>query len=221
MSLSVDVLNAKGEKSGNVSLSEAVFGIKPHSRLVHEVVTAYQANTHRGTHSTKTRGEVSGGGVKPWKQKHTGNARAGSIRSPLWRHGGVIFGPKPHQGYQKPVSQQKRHLALKAVLSDYLKQGRLKVVEGFSVDEPKTKKAAELVKKLALPRKAVLVVDKMDAVTVKAARNLEGLQICAAMDLNSYGVLLSDQLVFTKAGLDVLTKRLEGEGSASGAPSAN
>src|SRR5688500_470213 len=117
MSLTIDVINAKGDKLEALPLPEGVFGVKPHSRLVHEVVTAYQANLRRGTHSTKTRGEVSGGGVKPWKQKHTGNARAGSSRSPLWRHGGIIFGPKPHRGYLQPVSRQKRHLALKAVLS--------------------------------------------------------------------------------------------------------
>ena len=120
MPLSIDVMNAKGEKSESLHLPEEVFGVKPHSRLVHEVVNAYLANTRRGTHSTKTRGEVSGGGIKPWKQKHTGNARAGSIRSPLWRHGGVIFGPKPHHGYLQPVPRQKRQLALKAILSDQL-----------------------------------------------------------------------------------------------------
>jgi large subunit ribosomal protein L4 len=215
MSLSIDVLNAKGEKTESLSLPEGIFGVKPHSRLVHEVVVAYQANKHRGTHSTKTRGEVSGGGLKPWKQKHTGNARAGSIRSPLWRHGGIIFGPKPHDGYFKPVSRQKRHLALKAVLSDYLKQGRIKVLSEFSVPEAKTKKAAEIVKKLALPARAVVVLDKMEPVLEKAVRNLANVQFCLAKDLNSYGVLLSDQLLLTKAALDILTKRLESETSPS------
>jgi large subunit ribosomal protein L4 len=215
MSLQIDVLNVKGEKTGTLPLPEGIFGVKPHSRLVHEVVVAYQANTRRGTHSTKTRGEVSGGGVKPWKQKHTGNARAGSIRSPLWRHGGIIFGPKPHHGYFQPVPQAKRRLALKAVLSDYLKQGRLKVVEGFTVSEPKTKKAAEIVKKMGLKPKSVMVLDKIEPVFEKAARNLADFQFCLAKDLNSYGVLLSDQLLFTKAALDALTKRLESETSPS------
>lgn len=209
MSPSIDVLNAKGDKTESLSLAESVFGVKPHSRLVHEVVVAYQANTHRGTHSTKTRGEVSGGGVKPWKQKHTGNARAGSTRSPLWRHGGIIFGPKPHEGYKKPVSRQKRHLALKAILSDYLKQGRLSVVDGFAVTEPKTQKVAALLKALKAPAKTVLVVDQLDPVLAKASRNLDTFTICPAKDLNGYGVLLSDKLLFTKPGLDALMKRLE------------
>ncbi len=217
MSLSIDVMNAKGEKVESLALPEEIFGVKPHSRLVHEVVIAYQANTRRGTHSTKTRGEVSGGGLKPWKQKHTGNARAGSIRSPLWRHGGIIFGPKPHRGYLQPVSRQKRQLALKAVLSDYLKQGRLRVLESFVITDPKTKKAAEIVKKMNLPARSVLVLDKIEPVLDRATRNLAGIQICIAKDLNSYGVLLSDQLLFTKAALDVVMKRLEGEGE----PSAN
>lgn len=217
MSLTIDVMNSKGEKTESLPLPADIFGEKPHSRLVHEVVTAYLANTRRGTHSTKTRGEVSGGGAKPWKQKHTGNARAGSSRSPLWRHGGIIFGPKPHRGYLQPVSQQKRQLALKAVLSDYLKQGRLKVIESFSVAEPKTKNVVALVKTLGFPKKSVLVVDTIDATLGRASRNVASFRVCVAKDLNSYSVLLADQLVFTKAGLEVLKKRLEGEGT----PSAN
>lgn len=215
MSLTIDVLNTKGEKLESLPLSAGIFGEKPHSRLVHEVVIATLANTRRGTHSTKTRGEVSGGGVKPWKQKHTGNARAGSTRSPLWRHGGIIFGPKPHRGYLQPISQQKRQLALKAVLSDYLKNSRVKVVDAFSVAEAKTKNVVALVKAMALPAKTVLIVDAMDAVLAKASRNVAGLRVVLAKDLNSYSVLLADQLVFTKAGLNALTKRLEGEGAPS------
>ena len=219
MPLTIDVINASGATVGTLPLPEEFFAVKPHSRLVHEAVTAYQANLRRGTHSTKTRGEVSGGGIKPWKQKHTGNARAGSIRSPLWRHGGIIFGPKPHHGYFQPMSRQKRRLALLAVLSDYLKQGRIKVIESFSVTEAKTKKAAELVKKLGLPPRTVVVLDRMDPVMAKAARNLGGVRLCEASGLNSYGVLLCDRLVFTKAGLEALLKRLKGEGAE--APSAN
>jgi large subunit ribosomal protein L4 len=215
MPLSIDVVNAKGDKTDSLSLAEGIFGAKPNSRLVHEVVTAYLANNHRGTHSTKTRGEVSGGGVKPWKQKHTGNARAGSTRSPLWRHGGIIFGPKPHEGYKKPVSRQKRHLALKAVLSDYLKQGRLSVIDGFAVTEAKTKHVAGLLKALKAPVKTVLVVDQVDAVLAKAARNIDTFRIVPAKDLNGHNALLSNKILFTKPGLDALVKRLESADSAA------
>jgi large subunit ribosomal protein L4 len=215
MPLTIDVLNAKGDATASLPLSEAVFGVKPNSRLVHEVVTAYLANNHRGTHSTKTRGEVSGGGVKPWKQKHTGNARAGSTRSPLWRHGGIIFGPKPHQGYKKPVSRQKRHQALKSILSDYLKHGRLSVVDGFAVAEPKTKKVVDLLRALKAPAKTVLVVDQVDPVLAKASRNIGTFRICPAKDLNGHNVLLSDKLLFTKTGLDALMKRLENADAAA------
>jgi large subunit ribosomal protein L4 len=221
MSLTIDVINAKGDKLESLPLSEGIFGVKPYSRLVHEVVTAYLANERRGTHSTKTRGEVSGGGKKPWKQKHTGNARSGSNRSPLWRHGGIIFGPKPHRGYLQPISGDKRRLALKASLSDYLKQGRLKVVDAFAVSEGKTKKVAGLVKAMAFPPKTLLIVDKVDAVLEKGARNLAGFSFIRAKDLNAYDVLSADLLVFTKAGLAEINQRLESDGSPDGAPSKN
>jgi large subunit ribosomal protein L4 len=212
--LSLDVLNVKGEKVSSVDLPESVFGVKPATAVVHEVVTAYLANRRRGTHSTKTRGEVSGGGLKPWKQKHTGRARAGSTRSPLWRHGGIIFGPKPH-GYYQAVSTAKRQLALRAVLSDIAKAGRLKVVESFSVAEPKTKKVAEILKKLGTPEKTILVLDQIDATLLRAARNVAGLRLCRSEQLNSYDALQAEQLVFTKPALDKISARLAVEKAAS------
>ncbi len=214
MSLTLDVMNAKGEKAGQVDLPETVFGVKAPVSLVHEVVKAYLANRRRGTHSTKTRGEVSGGGLKPWKQKHTGRARAGSTRSPLWRHGGIIFGPKPH-GYYQAVSTAKRRTALKAVLSDFAREGRLKVVESFAVAEPKTKRVVETVKKLGLPDRTVLLVDEQDPMLLRAARNIAGLRICRADDLNSYDALQAEQLVLTRPALDRIVKRLEEREPAS------
>jgi large subunit ribosomal protein L4 len=144
--------------------------------LIHEVVTAYLANQRRGTHSTKTRGEVSGGGLKPWKQKHTGNARAGSIRSPLWRHGGITFGPKP-RSYVQAVPPAKRRLALRAVLSSFAADGKLTVVDQFSVAEPKTKHVAAMVAALKLGPKSIVVVDDITPVLDRAARNLAGLRL--------------------------------------------
>lgn len=205
----VDVLNSKGQKAGSVELADAVFNVKAPSTLIHEVVTAYLANQRRGTHSTKTRGEVSGGGLKPWKQKHTGNARAGSIRSPLWRKGGIIFGPKP-RSYVQAVPPAKRRLALRAVLSSFALDGKLTVVDQFSVTEPKTKNVAALVAALKLGPKAIVVVDDITPTLERAARNLEGLRLARARDLTSYTALLADQLVFTKAALDQITARLDG-----------
>lgn len=205
----LDVLNSKGQKAGSVELADAVFNVKAPATLIHEVVTAYLANQRRGTHSTKTRGEVSGGGLKPWKQKHTGNARAGSIRSPLWRKGGIIFGPKP-RSYVQAVPPAKRRLALRAVLSSFAMDGKLTVVDQFAVTEPKTKNVAALVAALKLGPKAIVVVDDITPTLERAARNLEGLRLVRARDLTSYTALLAEQLVFTKAALDQITARLDG-----------
>ena len=210
----VDVFNTKGQKAGSVELADAVFKVKAPSTLIHEVVTAYLANQRRGTHSTKTRGEVSGGGLKPWKQKHTGRARSGSIRSPLWRHGGIIFGPKPRSYYQA-VPPAKRRLALKAVLSDFATAGKLRVIEDFDVKEAKTKAAAELARGLKLAPKSVVVVTALSPTLLRAARNLADLRVCRAQDLNSYNAMLADELVFTRAALEQITQRLVGAAEAN------
>ena len=205
----VDVLNSKGQKAGSVELADAVFKVKAPSTLIHEVVTAYLANQRRGTHSTKTRGEVSGGGLKPWKQKHTGNARAGSIRSPLWRHGGITFVPKP-RSYVQAVPPAKRRLALRAVLSSFVADGKLAVVDQFLLAEPKTKLVAAWAAALKLGPKTVVVVDDITPALDRATRNFAGLRLCRARDLTSYAALLADQLVFTKVALDQITARLDG-----------
>jgi large subunit ribosomal protein L4 len=210
MTLTIDVLNVQGQTAGTVDLLEDVFNVRASKALVHEVVTAYLANERRGTHSTKTRGEVSGGGLKPWKQKHTGNARAGSTRSPLWRHGGITFGPKP-RSYHQAVPPAKRRLALKGVLSGFARDGKLKVVEDFSVAEPKTKQAAKLVNGLKILPRSVVVVDEVSPTTARALRNLPGLRIHRARDITTYDALLGDELVLTRGALEVLTRRL-GEG---------
>jgi len=211
----MDVLNVKGEKVSSVDLPEAVFGVKGSPALVHEVINAYLANRRRGTHSTKTRGEVSGGGVKPWKQKHTGRARSGSIRSPLWRHGGVTFGPKPRSYYQS-VPEAKRRLALKMILTDLVKDGRMKVVDAVSVPEPKTKHVAAMVKKLNAPGRTVMVLDQIEPVFLRAARNMAGLRLCRVENLNSYDALQAEQLIFSKPALDKIVQRLNGDLAPAG-----
>lgn len=208
MALSLDVVNVKGEKIDSVQLSEKVFEAKASSALIHEVINAYLANRRRGTHSTKTRGEVSGGGAKPWKQKHTGNARAGSSRSPLWRHGGIIFGPKPRD-YNQPVSLTKRKIALRKILSDYAKEGRLRVVDSFTVSEAKTKRVLEIVKKLGIAEKTIIVLDNVSDTLQRASRNLAGVRICRVSDINSYNALQAEHLVFSKPALEQITQRLE------------
>ena len=213
--LTVDVLNKKGEKVDTVTLAPEVFEVKAASALVHEVVTAYLANERRGTHSTKTRGEVSGGGIKPWKQKHTGNARAGSTRSPLWRHGGVTFGPKP-RSYNQPVPPAKRRLALKAVLSSFVKEGKLRVIDDLVVTEPKTKKATELLASIKLAPKTILIVNQIPEILERAMRNIPTVRMRLARDLTSYQALLADELLFTRAALDEITKRLNDAETSEG-----
>ncbi|MBL8024301.1 MAG: 50S ribosomal protein L4 [Elusimicrobia bacterium] len=205
--LTLDVLNMKGEKVDTVTLAADVFEVKATPSLVHEVVTAYLANERRGTHSTKTRGEVSGGGAKPWKQKHTGNARAGSSRSPLWRHGGIAFGPKP-RSYNQAIPPAKRRLALKAVLSSFLRDGKFRVIDDLVLSEPKTKKGMAVVKSLNLAPKSLLVVASVSEVTERALRNIPTVRYRLARDLNSYQALLADELVVTRAALAELSKRL-------------
>jgi large subunit ribosomal protein L4 len=207
MSLTLEAVNTKGEKTGAVDLPEGVFGAKASRAVVHEVVNAYLANQRRGTHSTKTRGEVSGGGLKPWKQKHTGRARAGSTRSPLWRHGGIIFGPKPRSYYQD-IPEAKKKLVLKAVLSDCLKEGRLSVVDALSVSEPKTRLVAEIAEKLGWAEKTVVVMEGVDKNLTRAVRNLPNVHLCVAKDLNSYDALWARRLVFTRGALEQISKRL-------------
>lgn len=215
MAISLDVLNMKGEKVGTVDLPEEVFGVKARGPLIHEVINAHLAGLRRGTHSTKTRAEVSGGGAKPWKQKHTGRARSGSTRSPLWRHGGIVFGPKPRR-YTQALPIAKKRQVFKAVLSEGVREGKVGVMDAVSVAEPKTRHVAAMARKLGWGENSLLVVDRFDPVFMRAARNMAGLGIVCAKDLNSYDALASKKIVFTRAGLDQLIQRLSnGEGKAA------
>ena len=210
MSLQIDVMNAKGEKIETLDLAAAIFEAKGSKSVVHEVVNAVLANKRRGTHSTKTRGEVSGGGVKPWKQKGTGNARSGSNRSPLWRHGGIIFGPKP-RSYFQGIPLAKRQQALRLVLTDYVKAGKLTVIDSVPLTETKTKFFSEWTAQLKLPNRSIVVVEEMTENLDRATRNLEGVRFCRAKDLNSASAMLAHQLVVTKGALAQLITRLQGD----------
>jgi large subunit ribosomal protein L4 len=208
--MNTELYNTKGEAAGKVELPEAVFGLKPSKGFLLEAVTAHLANQRDGQANTKTRSEVSGGGKKPWKQKHTGRARSGSNRSPLWRKGGIVFGPKP-RSYRQGFSKQKAMLALGQALSAKLSGGKLQIVESFDVAEPKTKLVAQLLEALKWDAKNTLVVT--DAVSAKlktAARNVRGLALERGADLHAYEVLAARKLVVTKAGLEQLLGRWKG-----------
>lgn len=195
-----------GKEAGKIELP-AMFETKVSEELLHEVITAYNANQRSGTHSTKTRGEVSGGGAKPWKQKGTGNARSGSNRSPLWRKGGIIFGPKPRD-YSINVSQQKRRTALDMALSAKVRDGNLLAVEEIEIKEPKTKTVHEILKGLKLLETSVLlVIDKKNEALRLASRNIPNLIVKNAANINAYEVLWARKVILTKPALDQLVAR--------------
>ena len=196
----VDVLNPTGKKSGSVELDELYFGIEPNVAVMAQVVTAQLAARRAGTQSTKTRSEARGGGAKPWAQKGTGRARAGSSRSPIWRGGGVALGPKPRKYTQKTPKKMVR-LALRSALSDRAAEDKVLVVDAWGWDEPKTKDAKTALAALGTSGRVLVVLTDGDAVAARSFRNLPDVQIINSRELNAYDVLVNDFVVFTKDNL--------------------
>lgn len=197
----VEIKNAENKTVEKMSLKDGVFGLPANTGILHELVVNYLANQRQGTHSTKTKGKVSGGGKKPWKQKHTGRARAGSIRSPLWKGGGTVFGPLPRD-YSYTVNKKQRKLALKTALSAKLSEKQIIVVDALVIDEPKTKKMVAVLDKLGLGGKKVLIVtEEKDNSVYLSARNIPNVKVKRASDLNTYSVLVHDFMLVTKDAL--------------------
>ena len=207
----VDLLDATGKKAGSVELDEAVFGLEPNVSVMSQVVTAQLAARRSGSQSTKTRSEVAGGGAKPWRQKGTGRARAGSSRSPIWRGGGVALGPKPRSYSQKTPKKMVR-LALRSALSDRAADGKVLVVDSWGWDAPKTKDAKAALTALGVEGRALVVLGPDDAVAARSFRNLPEVHIITPGELNAYDVLVSDFVVFTKATLPSATPSNEEAG---------
>lgn len=198
----LEVLDAKGKKAGSVDLPEALFAAETNVPLIHQVVTAQLAAARQGTHKTKTRGEVSGSGVKPFKQKGTGRARQGSIRQPEHRGGGIVHGPVPRD-YSQRTPKKMIAAALRGLLSDRVRGGRLHVVESFGLDgKPSTKTAREVLASVAPGRRALIVLDREDELSILSLRNLPAVHILFWDQLNAYDVVVSDDLVFTKAAFE-------------------
>ncbi|HWJ64774.1 MAG TPA: 50S ribosomal protein L4 [Acidimicrobiales bacterium] len=196
----VDVLSTSGKKSGSVELDETYFGIEPNVAVMSQVVTAQLAARRAGTQSTKTRSEARGGGAKPWAQKGTGRARAGSSRSPIWRGGGVALGPKPRKYDQKTPKKMVR-LALRSALSDRAAEGKVLVVDAWGWDAPKTKDAKAALAALGTEGRVLVVLTDDDAVAARSFRNLPEVQVINSRELNAYDVLVNDYVVFTQANL--------------------
>jgi len=204
------VYSAAQERAGEAEFAGAVFGREGDGSLLHDAVRMQLANRRSGTAATKTRGLISGGGRKPWRQKGTGRARAGSTRSPLWRHGGTIFGPQPRDySYQIPKKAWRRALCL--ALSARARDGKVFVVQSLAIAEPKTRLAKAALEKLGV-KKALLVLGEGDEQFHRAARNLASHKILPARGLNVYDVLNYDELVMTEATARAIEKRLAGDG---------
>jgi large subunit ribosomal protein L4 len=201
------VLNLKGAEVGSLKLPEKVFGVKPQPTLLHEVATAYLSNQREGSAHTKTRAEVSGGGKKPWKQKGTGRARHGSSRSPIWRHGGVAWGPRNTVNYRQELPRAKWRLGLAHALSARAADGGLKVLESLALDGAKTKQVAALLKAVKAGKRALIVTEAHDANLVRASKNVEGLKVSLAAHLNAYDVLACRTLIMTKGAIEKLAPR--------------
>jgi large subunit ribosomal protein L4 len=199
------VYNAKGQEKGKIELP-AFFDTAVSSVLLHEITTAYLNNQRSGTHKTKTRGEVSFSGAKPWKQKGTGNARAGQRNSPLWRKGGIIFGPQPRDYFTK-MSKQKKRLSLSMAFSAQQHNGNVIVVDSVKVDEAKTKKVSDLLKNFKVSGKKVVFAVNNDSDFRLAARNIENVVVENINNINAYQVLWADKLIITPEAIESIKER--------------
>jgi large subunit ribosomal protein L4 len=212
---SIDVRDAAGKKKGSRELPADIFESTVSVPLMHQVVVAGLAGLRAGTHSTKTRGEVRGGGKKPWRQKGTGRARHGSIRSPQWAGGGVAHGPTPRDHSQR-VNKKMRRGALRSALTDALSSGKLAVVDDLAWDEPKTKQAAAVLTTFELAGRilVVLAAPTDSGAVEKSFRNMPNVKVAYAGGLGTYDVLLADRILFTGAAIDRLADRGAGGGSS-------
>ncbi|MEO0249363.1 MAG: 50S ribosomal protein L4 [candidate division WOR-3 bacterium] len=193
--------NQQGEQIGEIELKDPVFGIRPNSVVLHRKLVAELANARQGTHDTLTRGEVRGGGRKPWRQKHTGRARQGSIRAPHWRHGGIVHGPKP-RSYRQHLNKKEKQLAIRAALSAKLAAGDLIAVQTLTLPEAKTKRAVEFLKNLGVHLKRVLfILPEYDETLLKAFRNLPNVIVRTAPSFSVHDLLGAEKVVATEQAL--------------------
>ena len=196
----LDLRTQDGGVAGSVELNDAIFGLEPNIHVPHQVVTAQLAARRSGSAKTKTRAEVRGGGAKPYAQKGTGRARAGSTRSPQFRGGGVVHGPRP-RSYAQKVNKKMIQLALNSALSDRAQSERLVVVDAWKFATPKTKDAVQVIEALDLMGKVLIVVDEQDQTAARSFRNLPNVQLVQCAELNAYDILCCDWLVFSQATL--------------------
>ena len=194
------VFDMAGKQVGEIELSDAIFGIEPNAAVVHDVVKNHLANCRQGTQSSLTRAEVSGGGIKPWRQKGTGRARQGSIRAPQWTHGGIVFAPKPRD-YSYTLNKKVKRLAMKSALSAKAQAEEIVVIDAIKMDSIKTKTFKTFLNAVGVNGKALVVTAENDAIVVKSAANIPGILVTFANLINVYDILNAQKLVIDKAAL--------------------
>jgi large subunit ribosomal protein L4 len=205
--VNVKILTPTGESTSEFALDDSIFGAKISVPLMHQIVTAQLAAARAGTHSTKTRGEVRGGGAKPWRQKGTGRARHGSSREPQWKGGGITFGPKPRD-HSQSVPKKMKAAALRSALSVRAKDGKVLVVDGLGSEKPKTKEAVAALKSWGIEGKVLLVLTLEDRNVAYAFRNLPHVHVLAEHQLNVYDIINADTVVFVRTAIEALQARL-------------
>ena len=203
----LSVLNIKGEKVSDITLNAAVWGIEPNDAVLYDAITLARNSMRQGTHETKTRSEVSGGGRKPWKQKGTGRARQGSTRAAQWIHGGVVFGPH-NRSYDKKMNRKERRLALKSALSYKNIDKAIVVVDNFNLETPKTQDAIKVLDNLKVDSKVIIVVDELTDNMVYATRNIGSVIILTADEINTFDVVSADTMIVTEKAVKMIEEVL-------------
>ena len=199
--MEISVVNQRGQAAGTVEVDDSIFDVPMNHALVHQLVVSYQANKRQGTHDTKTRGEVSGGGRKPWIQKHTGRARQGSIRSPQWRHGGTVFGPHPRD-YRQDMPKRMRRLALKCAISEKIRQGTLVCVDSLDTLDGKTRSMVSLLGALGISNSVLVVTEVSDTNVARSGHNLKQVWTLPVYQLNAHELLRRGTVLITRDALE-------------------
>ena len=203
------LLSLKGEKIKDIKLDDSIWGITPNDQVVYEAVVLNAASKRQGTHSTKTRSEVSGGGRKPWRQKGTGNARQGSIRAPHWVGGGVVFGPNANRNYTKKMNKKERRLALKSALTYKANDKEIIAIEKFDLESNKTRDFLKFLEDLKVNGKALIVTTELTDNNILATRNIKNVKLVLSNELNTYDVLAYDKLIITEDAIKYVEEVLK------------
>ena len=205
----INVLNVKGEKVKDITLSKEIWNIEPNDAVLYDAIMLAQSNARQGTHSVKSRADVSGGGRKPWRQKGTGRARQGSTRAPHWYHGGVAFGPQTEKNYVKKMNRKERRLALKSALSYKVLDNELIVLDSLKLESNKTKEIKEILANLKVDRNILIVVDELDDNVVLATRNLNNVLLLSADEINTMDIVSAHALIATEDAIKSVEEALK------------